>query len=97
MSTETDSQSQLSIRLKKLNKTAVVLFERKKRKMDARNTVMKKCEQSLKKKERKTSAKDAFLYNDENNVIFYIVLFSAESFSLSVCSAQNKRIRNFTT
>lgn len=97
MSTETDSQSQLSIRLKKLNKTAVVLFERKKRKMDARNTVMKKCEQSLKKKERKTSAKDAFLYNDENNVIFYIVLFSAESFRLSVCSAQNKRIRNFTT
>ena len=82
MSTETDSQSQLSIRLKKLNKTAVVLFERKKRKMDARNTVMKKCEQSLKKKERKTSAKDAFLYNDENNVIFYIVLFSPESFSL---------------
>lgn len=82
MSTETDSQSQLSIRLKKLNKTAVVLFERKKRKMDARNTVMKKCEQSLKKKERKTSAKDAFLYNDENNVIFYIVLLSPESFSL---------------
>ena len=87
MSTETDSQSQLSIRLKKLNKTAVVLFERKKRKMDARNTVMKKCEQSLKKKERKTSAKDAFLYNDENNVIFYIVLFSAES-SLSVFSSE---------